>query len=63
MGIPQGWHRRQALLIASQVPDRLEDARLIMQAMQELVDNFLDSGCRDAPPAEPRKVVSLISVQ
>lgn len=41
MGMPQNWHRRQALMFASQLPENQADAHLIIQAMTELVDTFL----------------------
>jgi hypothetical protein len=42
------WHRRQALMLASQLPDR-EDARIILGLMQDLVEDFLQE-----PDAIPR---------
>lgn len=41
MGIPTGWHRRQALMIASQLPETMSDAELIVQAVTELLETFL----------------------
>jgi len=41
MGMPLAWHRRHALTIASQLPDNVADARLILAAVSELVDDFL----------------------
>lgn len=41
MGMPSGWHRRQALMLASQLPENLADAQLVMQAVTELLDTFL----------------------
>lgn len=41
MGIPLGWHRRQAIILAGQLPDNTADALLVLQAAKELVDTFL----------------------
>ena len=41
MGMPLAWHRRHALLLASQLPDNQADAKLIAQAVMELVDTFM----------------------
>jgi hypothetical protein len=42
LGMPSAWHKRQAMLLAAQLPENSADARMILQAMQELIDNFLD---------------------
>jgi hypothetical protein len=47
MGMPLAWHRRHALLLASQLPDNQADAKLIAQAVLELVDTFMA-----APPGK-----------
>ena len=41
MGIPQNWHRRQALMLASQLPENQRDALLIVEAVRELLNTFL----------------------
>jgi hypothetical protein len=41
MGMPLAWHRRHALLLASQLPDDLNDAKLIVEAVSELLETFL----------------------
>lgn len=41
MGMPLAWHRRQAMLLASQLPDNHADAKLVMQAVTELLDTFM----------------------
>lgn len=44
---PKGWHRRLALQIASQLPDEPEDARAVLQIVEQLVNFcFVD----DPPP-------------
>jgi hypothetical protein len=41
MGMPQSWHRRQAITLASQLPDDTADALMVLQAARELVETFL----------------------
>lgn len=50
MGIPLQWHRRQALTLASQLPDNTADALLVLQSMQELVERFLIGPDEEAQP-------------
>jgi hypothetical protein len=38
---PNNWHRRQAMMLATQLPENTADARLIVQAVRELLDTFL----------------------
>jgi hypothetical protein len=52
----QGWHRRQALVLASQLPDNQHDALMVIEAARELVETFLapesvesDSTCNVVP--------------
>jgi hypothetical protein len=47
MGMPQNWHRRQAMLLASQLPENTADALLVLQAAQELVETFLNKSGPD----------------
>lgn len=51
MGIPLAWHRRHALLLASQLPDNPADAKMIVQALNELMDTFIAA----APPEEAQR--------
>ena len=51
MGIPLAWHRRQALLLASQLPENTVDAYLVLKAVTELMDTFIVK----APSEEPAK--------
>lgn len=44
MEMPLNWHRRQAIVLASQLPDDPTDAILVLQALTELVDTFLVAG-------------------
>ena len=41
MGMPLAWHRKQALLLASQLPDNINDAKLVLQAVTELLETFI----------------------
>lgn len=41
MGMPLNWHRRQAIVLASQLPDNAADGLLVVQALKELVDTYL----------------------
>lgn len=45
---PQGWHRRQALQIASQLPDNPDDAWAILEIVGDLVRFF--AGPDPKPP-------------
>ncbi len=47
MGMQQ-WHRRHAMMLASQLPDKQEDAAHILAAMIELSEHFMATD-----PAEP----------
>lgn len=41
MGMPLQWHKRQALTLATQLPDNTADALLVIEALKELVEGFL----------------------
>ena len=56
MGSPLLWHRRHAILLAGQLPENTEDAKLVLEAIQELMDNFLVVADRKATPP-PKKVI------
>jgi hypothetical protein len=50
------WHKRHALMLASQLPENASDANAVIRELQHLVDTWLH-------PAEellPSKVVSII---
>lgn len=47
MGMPQNWHRRQAMVLAGQLPENHTDALLVIQAVRELVETFL---CKSEEP-------------
>lgn len=47
-----GWHKRQAIILAGQLPDNTADALLVLQAAKELIDSFLVGSVeKDAPKA------------
>lgn len=39
--MPQAWHRRHAMALASQLPDNHDDAVQVVQAILELLDTFM----------------------
>ena len=49
MGMPQNWHRRQAMVLAGQLPENTSDALLVLQAVKELVETFLSASDADIP--------------
>jgi hypothetical protein len=51
------WRRRQALMLASQLPDNPADALAILDLVRELVVSFLQGG---APKPAKAPVVTLI---
>ena len=38
------WHRRQAVAIASTLPEDISDARIILRLTKELLEGFLSEG-------------------
>jgi hypothetical protein len=52
------WHRRQAMMLAAQLPENLADAKLIIEAVEELLDTFLaKSPHRDGRDGEQHPTV------
>jgi hypothetical protein len=45
------WHRRQAIMLASQLPEGHEDIMIVLRLMSQLVNDFL------AEPEQPAKPV------
>ena len=39
--MPLIWHKRHALLLAGQLPESAADARMVVEALKELLDTFL----------------------
>lgn len=49
------WHRRHALMLASQLPESKRDALLILEASRELVEKFINpTPAEPAPPASDK---------
>jgi hypothetical protein len=53
----ENWHRRQALMFASQLPEKKDDAQAILECVRELVTTFLKS---DAPEPTKATIVTLV---
>jgi hypothetical protein len=51
----ENWHKRHALMLASQLPDNASDARAVLRAVQDIVDTWLHVE-REAPS----KIVALL---
>lgn len=51
MGTPLGWHKRQALTLASQLPENTADALLVLEAAKELIETFLAGSAPEAVKA------------
>lgn len=62
MSISDGWHRRQAVAIASTLPEDTKDARTILLLALELLDGFLSEGApkglADSPAFQLQRAVS-----
>ena len=50
------WHKRHALMLASQLPDNASDARAVLRAVEEIVDTWLHVEL----VAPPSKVIALV---
>jgi hypothetical protein len=59
MAVLLSWHRRHALMLASQLPENSADARLVIQAVTGLLDTFM----ADAADTGPSNVVPFGSHQ
>jgi hypothetical protein len=53
------WHRRQAITLASQLPDNPADALMVLQAARELVETFLQPDTPE-PAKATAKIVTLV---
>jgi hypothetical protein len=49
----QPWHRRMALTIASQLPDDVEDATIILELTRELLGAFISEPEVKSPVVVP----------
>jgi len=56
MANEEAWHRRHAVMLASQLPEKYEDAVLVLRAVERLVSDFLKE---EEPSAEivPLRIV------
>jgi hypothetical protein len=55
LGTPLVWHRKAAMILGGSLPESPADAQLVMQALHELVDEWLyrssAAGEEEAPRA------------
>lgn len=51
LGTPLAWHLKTAMVLAGQLPDNPDDARLVLQAVQDLLENYLS---KTVPSEEAR---------
>jgi hypothetical protein len=49
MQADRNWHRRHAIQIVAQLPESTEDALMVLELAQELVEGFL-RGCQPRAP-------------
>lgn len=52
----ENWHKRHALMLASQLPDNASDANAIIRELQHLVDTWLHV----PPEPDARKVLTML---
>jgi hypothetical protein len=52
----ENWYKRQALCLASQLPENASDANSVIRELQHLVDTWLHV----APEPVPSKVIALL---
>jgi hypothetical protein len=52
----QNWHLKQAMALAGQLPDNEEDARIIVEAVFYLLDNYMSK----ARPSEPIRAANIL---
>jgi hypothetical protein len=50
------WHRRLAVQLASQLPDQIEDGRIILRLTTELLEDFLNE------PETTKKLAPVITI-
>jgi hypothetical protein len=55
------WQRRHALQLAMQLPEGVEDARLVIKHMTELLEGFLL--VQEAPPPPVLRLVRTVPIQ
>jgi hypothetical protein len=54
----EGWHRQHAILMASNLPNGIEDTRIVLKLLNDLVENFLAS----PEPETKRAIVTRFKV-
>lgn len=56
-GTPLAWHLKTAMVLAGQLPDNPDDARIVLHAMQNLLENFLSKTKPVEDGARPSNVL------
>jgi hypothetical protein len=56
----EGWHRRHAVMLASQLPEKTEDALTALQLAMQIVTDFL---AEPEPDRKPAPVITLVRDQ
>ena len=41
IGLPLAWHLKTAMILAGQLPENRDDARIVLRAVHELLEGFL----------------------
>jgi hypothetical protein len=55
---PENWHRRHAVMLASQLPEETADALVVLDLVRELLTSFL--GGEPQPEATKAPIVTLV---
>lgn len=53
------WHRRHAVSLAAQLPDEPDDARVILELVTQILNEFLD---HREPPPHSGAVIKLVEL-
>jgi hypothetical protein len=56
----ENWHRRQALMLASQLPESPADALAVIECVRELIVTFLQSAEAPEPVKATATIVTLV---
>ena len=46
VGLPLAWHLKTAMILAGQLPDSPDDARIVLRALNELFEGYLSQAVR-----------------
>ena len=57
MATEESWHRRHAVMLASQLPDHPQDALIILGLVKRIVEDFL---AEPEPAQAPNNVLALV---